>query len=172
MASVAAWLLPSCVSDPKKVSIALNRLQVTGDEEALLMKIADVMIPETDTPGAVAVKAHLFALVMVDDCMSETERDQYLKGMRSFEKDLKALTGHNFSEASPDERLKMLTAFEAQLKESKDDSKFFYNRTRGYILQGYTSSQHFLTDIDPYVLVPGPNYKGCVPLSADSKTLS
>lgn len=172
MASVAAWLLPSCVSDPKKVSIALNRLQVTGDEEALLMRIADAMIPETDTPGAVAVKAHLFALVMVDDCMSQKDREQYLKGMRSFEKELKDLTGKEFGEASADERLEMLTAFEAQLKESNDHTRFFYSKTRGYILQGYTSSQHFLTDINPYELVPGPNYRGCVPLSPESKTLS
>ena len=69
MASAAAILLPACVSDPKKVSIALNRLQVTPDDEELLGNIADTLIPTTETPGARDTSAHLFALVMVDDCL-------------------------------------------------------------------------------------------------------
>jgi len=47
----------------------------------------------------------------------------------------------------------------------------FYRKTREYIIQGYVSSQHFLTDIKPYQLVPGPNYNGCAPV-ADKNTLS
>jgi hypothetical protein len=172
MASAAAWLLPACVSDPKKVSVALNRLQVTGDEEALLAKLADVMIPETDTPGARAVKAHLFTLVMVDDCLNKEDQKKYLKGMRTFEKALNELTGKNFNNASADERLEMLMASEASLEEADEETKFFYKRTRAYILQGYTSSQHFLTEVKPYVLVPGPNYNGCARVSGESKILS
>jgi hypothetical protein len=172
MASVAAWVLPACVSDPKKVSVALNKLQVTGDEEALLAKLADVMIPETDTPGALAVKAHLFTFVMVDDCLNKEDQIKYLKGMRSFDEALKKVTGKDFNNASADERLEMLMAFEAHLEESDEETEFFYKRTRGYILQGYTSSQHFLTEVKPYVLVPGPNYNGCAPVSGESKILS
>jgi hypothetical protein len=172
MASVAAWVLPACISDPKKVSVALNKLQVSEDEEALLAKLADVMIPETDTPGALAVKAHQFTLVMVDDCLNKDDQKKYLKGMRTFEKALNKLTGKNFNDASADERLEMLMAFEAHIEESDEETKFFYKRTRSYILQGYTSSQHFLTEVKPYVLVPGPNYHGCAPVSGESKILS
>ena len=172
MASAAAWLLPACVSDPKKVSIALNKLRVTEDEEALLARLADVMIPETDTPGALAVKAHLFTLVMVDDCMNKEDQKKYLKGMRTFEKSLNELTGKNFNKASADDRLEMLVEFEAEMEKSDEETKFFYRRTRSYILQGYTSSQHFLTEVKPYQLVPGPNYNGCAPVSVESKIIS
>ena len=109
---------------------------------------------------------------MVDDCMNKEEQRKYLKGMRGFEKAIKEVTGKNFHEVSADERLEMLTVFEAQLNESSEETKFFYRRTRGYILQGYTSSQHFLTDINPYKLIPGPNYNGCAPVSVASKTIS
>ena len=171
MASAAAWLLPSCVSDPKKVSIALNKLNISGDEETLLADIADTMIPATETPGARAVGAHLFALVMVDDCLSAEEREKYLKGMRAFEDALKSLTGKSFSSASPGERLEMLTTFEEQMDEASEETKVFYGKTRDYIIQGYASSQHFLTSIKPYELVPGPNYNGCAPVTA-KKSLS
>src|SRR5690606_22787361 len=101
--------------------------------------MADVMIPQTDTPGAVAVKAHLFALVMVDDCLGKGAQEQYLRGMRTFERALTNLTGKAFSSADATERLAMLTAFEAQSEQADEDTRAFYKRTRGYILQGYTS---------------------------------
>lgn len=172
IASAAAWILPACVSDPKKVTIALNRLQVSHDEESLLANIADVMIPQTDTPGALAVRAHHFTLVMVDDCMTKEEQEKYLKGMRGFESVLKSLSGKDFTEASSDERQQMLTAFEAQLEGVDEEVGFFYNRTRGLIIQGYQSSQHFLTEVKPYQLVPGPNYNGCAPVKKDLNTVS
>lgn len=166
VASAAAWLLPSCVSDPKKVSIALNRLNITGDEETLLADIADTIIPATQTPGAGALGAHLFTLVMVDDCLPADERDKYLKGMRDFEAELKALTGKRFSTASAEERLAMLKTLEDHLDDMPEHIKVFYGKTREYIIQGYVSSQHFLTEVKPYQLVPGPNYDGCAPVSA------
>jgi len=171
-ATAAAWLLPSCVSDPKKVSIALNRLQINPDEETLLGDLADVMIPATDTPGARAVGAHLFALVMVDDCLPRTEQEKYLKGMRGFEDSIKSLTGRSFSDAAAEDRLAILASFEKRLEDADEDVRTFYSKTRGYIIQGYTSSEYFLTKVKPYQLVPGPNYNGCAPVSTDSKTLS
>jgi len=169
-ATAAAWILPSCVSDPKKVSIALNHLQITGDEEALLGDIADVIVPATEAPGARAVGAHLFALVMVDDCLSQEEQEKYLKGMRGFRDSVKSLTGKSFSKGSGEERLQMLMALEQRKDALSEEAKTFYNRTRNYILQGYMTSQHFLTNVKPYQLVPGPNYRGCVPV--EPKTVS
>lgn len=175
MATATAWLLPACVSDPKKVSIVLNRLEVSGDEETLLANIAAVMIPQTETPGAVAVKAHLFALVMVDDCLGKADQEKFLKGMRRFESDLQVLTKKKFSDASAAERLDMLTVFEKALNQPggvNADTAWFYRKTRGYIVQGYTSSQYFLTEVKPYQLVPGPHYNGCAPAVSTSKVLS
>ena len=166
VASAAAWLLPACVPDPKKVSIALNRLNITGDEETLLADIADTIIPATETPGARALGAHLFTLVMVDDCLSADERDKYLKGMRDFEAELKSLTRERFSTASAEERLTMLKTLEDRLDDRPEHIRVFYRKSREYIIQGYVSSQHFLTEVKPYQLVPGPNYDGCAPLSA------
>lgn len=168
VASAAAWILPGCVTDPKKVSLALNRLQITGAEEELLGDIADVLIPATGTPGARAVGAHLFTLVMVDDCLDKSEQEKYLAGMRSFEAALSGLTGKSFYDASAGERLTMLTTLEERLPDLDENTRKFYERTRGFIIQGYTSSQHFLTEVKPYQLVPGPDYKGCTPNSLNT----
>jgi hypothetical protein len=172
VASAAAMLLPSCVADPKKVSIALNNLKITGDEEALLGDLADVIIPETDTPGARAVGAHLFSLVMVDDCMTKPEQEKYLKGMRSFDETIKSITGKSFIKASVKERAELLTAFEQARDKASEETNVFYWRTRGYILQGYLSSQHFLTNVKVYHHIPGPHFKGCTPVTIEQKPVA
>ena len=173
VASAAAWILPSCIPDPKKVSLALNRLQISADDESLLGNIADVLIPETDTPGARSTQAHLFALVMVDDCMPKAEQEKYLKGMRNFEEAVRKLTGSSFASSSPTKREEILRVFQEKLETVEEEIKMFYTTTRGYIIQGYTSSQYFLTNVKPYKLVPGPNYRGCAPvLSTEQKSLS
>src|SRR4051812_10792261 len=99
LAATAAVLLPSCLRESKKVSIALNNLKVNGDEEELMAGIADTMIPETDKPGAQKVGAHLFALVMVDDCTDAKTKEKFLRGMRSFDKVCEELANKKFSEA-------------------------------------------------------------------------
>jgi hypothetical protein len=171
-ATAAAWMLPSCISDPKKVSISLNRLRITPEEEDLVGDIADVIVPQTETPGARAVGAHLFTLVMVDDCMDKEGQEKYLAGMRSFEREVRSATGQSFSDASADKQSEILAAFEEKLDDASDEVKAFYRATRRYVIQGYTSSQYFLTEVKPYQLVPGPHYDGCAPVTSDKETIS
>lgn len=165
VATAAAWILPSCISDPKKVSIALNRLNINGDDEELLAAIADTLIPRTDTPGAKDVNAHLFTIVMVDDCQPKAEQDKYVKGLQAFDEVCKRVAGKAFTKASAEERTDILKNIEAAKDSLPDDVKTFYNTTRHYTIEGYTASQYFMTDVKPYQLIPGPNFKGCTPVS-------
>jgi hypothetical protein len=168
VATAGAILFPACVADPKKVSIALNRLKITGDEETLLADLADTLVPTTDTPGAKVVGAHLFALVMIDDCQPAEKQEKFLIGMRSFDQVCQEKAGKKFSSASVDDRLSILKAIEEKMKELPEESQIFYQGAKYYILQGYQSSEHFLTNVKPYKLVPGPVFKGCVPANSNA----
>lgn len=165
VASAAAFILPSCVSDPKKVTIALNNLKITGEEEEMLAEFASVLIPKTDTPGAREVGAHHFLLVMVDDCMSPDQQQKFLRGMRDFSAEIKKLTGGSILKGTSAERAEAMTKLHSGKDSLSEDVKAFYHISRSYIIQGYSSSQHFLTDIKPYKHVPGPIFRGCAPLS-------
>lgn len=167
VATAAAWILPSCVSDPKKVSIALNHLNINGDDEELLAAIADTLIPKTDTPGAKDVNAHLFTIVMVDDCQPQAEQDKYVKGLKAFDDTCRSLAGKSFAKASATERIDILKKIEDAGDVLPDDVKTFYTTTRHYTIEGYTASQYFMTDVKPYQLIPGPNFKGCVTVEKD-----
>jgi hypothetical protein len=130
-----------------------------------LGNLADVIIPPGETPGARAVEAHLFTLIMVDECLDKAEQEKYLKGMRMFDESVKPLTGKTFTKASPEERLTILTNLEASLDKFPEEVRAFYGRSRGYILQGYLTSQHFLTNVKPFKHIPGPQFKGCAPVT-------
>jgi hypothetical protein len=158
-------LLQNCITDPKKVSIALRNLKITAEEEDLLASLADTLIPPSDTPGALAVGAHLFTLVMVDDCHSAEEQDKFLKGMRSFNDVCKNLSGKKFRNANSEVRLEILKVLEEKRQTLTDETKTFYEGSKYYIIEGYRASEHFLTNVKPYKLVPGPVFKGCVPAS-------
>jgi hypothetical protein len=164
LAATAAVLLPSCLRESKKVSIALNNLKVTGDEEELMAALAGTMIPETDKPGAVKVGAHLFALVMVDDCTNAQTKEKFLKGMRSFDDVCEKLAGKKFSDANASERLDILKKIESEGDKLEENVKSFYWISKGYIVEGYTTSEYFLTNVKKYELVPGPNFSGCATL--------
>lgn len=170
VSATAAVLLPSCLLDQKKVSVALNNLKISNIEEELLALLAETIIPETETPGARSLKAHLFALVMVDDCLSKEDREKYLAGMRSFDKTISSMIGKTFAEASVEERVAVLNELEKNRETLPEELTTFYRRSKRYIVQGYLSSQHFLTNVKKYELVPGPDFRGCVPVSNNPKT--
>lgn len=165
LAGAAALVLPGCFSENKKVSIALNNLKITADDEELMASLAQTLIPSVDgKPGAKEVGAHHFAFVMIDDCKSPEEKDKFLKGMRDFG----SKVVKKFASSSDEERKSKLAAFEKELSSADENVGYFYSNARHYIIQGYTTSQYFLTEVKPYKLVPGAVFKGCVPLSENA----
>jgi len=170
ISSAAAFLFPACFRDGKdqQTYVKLNNLKITGAEKDLIGDIADVIIPETDTPGARKLEGHVFVLVMVDDCLGKEDQEKYITGMRSFDESLRTLTGKSFQEANLEQRTEMLNELEKNADKVSGEANYFYRRTRGYIIQSYLSSQHFLTAVKEYKLVPGPNFKGCVPVKNQS----
>lgn len=164
LATTAAMLVPACVADSRKVSIALNNLNVNGDDEELLALIAETIIPKTDIPGAREVQAHLYTFVMIDDCAAEEVKEKFIQGLKAFDRDMKDFAGVRFSNATIKERSETLLKIE-DVQSVKDEVRSFYFLVKRYIIEGYTSSEFYLTKIRPYQLVPGPNFKGCTPLT-------
>jgi hypothetical protein len=165
LTGIAAMLLPQCVSDPKKVSVALQNLKITAEDEELLAEFADTLIPATDKPGAKLIGAHLFAFVMVDECLPPTDKETFVKGLEVFRQSKLKPDEKKFMRASSNERLAILEKMDADKENLSEPLKTFYTHARKFIIQGYTTSQYFLTEVKPYKHIPGPVYKGCVPLS-------
>lgn len=166
--SAGAALLPSCLHPHAKPSVALKNFTVTGDQEKLLEELTATLIPTDATPGARDISAHLFVLMMLDDCSPKTDQEKFMKGLTSFDEAAKTTTGKYFTVASPDQRKSLLSAIESK-KLPGDELNFFYSVTKKLTILAYSSSQFFLTKVQVYELVPG-RFHGCVPVAKDRRS--
>jgi hypothetical protein len=154
-----AALLPSCMQEKGKASIALKNVDVSADQEKLIGDMAETIIPKTNTPGAKDLQLHLFVLKMVDDCCTKKDQQAFMTGMEQFNKLIKDKYSRSFSECDIKQREQALLSIE-QDKDPKSTTypaelKTFYGIVKGQTVNGYTTSKYFMTKQVVYELVPG-----------------
>ena len=157
-----AIFVPSCLQDKKKSAVLLKNILVDTDQEKLLAALTETIIPTTDTPGAKDVSAHLFVLMMVDDCYNKTDQQKFIKGLKQFATFVKTNEGKYFVDCTISQREELVSRISAK-KLGEDELSFFYSKVKQLTIQAYTSSQYFLTKVQVYEIIPG-RYHGCVPV--------
>ena len=162
-------VFPSLSFTKEKAKLALQKLQVTSEEEELLKHIVGSMIPEGEIPGGVSLKAHLFVWILIDECTTKKNQEIYMNGLRSFQqKTLKRKKIH-FTELTESEKLKELNRF-IKKKVSKSDISYFLNSTKKIAIFGFMNSEYILTEQMPYKLVPGAfTYEPCKTINPNEK---
>lgn len=147
-------LLPSCLREQGGASIVLKNIKLTASDEDFLAKLAEVLIPTTDSPGGLELNLHLFVMKMVDDCESPEKQQIFVKGMQVL-KDL-------YESQTPEQLLTSLTALE---NEKEGDEATFFKIFKNRAIQGYLNSEYVMKNKLIYKLIPGP-YQAAVKLKA------
>ena len=160
-------LLPSCSFGPERVAIALNNFQLDADQQDLLAKIVETIIPSGEIPGAEELEVYKFVLVMVDDCMSKADQAVFTNGLQRFAPFVKENFEKAFARGDQAYREKVLTDVmamadsEETAKPGLKEIRSFLSTTKRYSIQGFMSSEYILTQKFPYKHVPGP-FQACV----------
>jgi len=161
--SAGAGLLPSCMQENKN-SIPLKNISVTGSQEQMLGELTESILPKTKNfIGAKDIKAHEFVLTMVDDCVSPEDQKKFTDGLKAFDKLSHDKFGQIFTSYTPRQKHSLLTDIENK-KDIPEDVLKFYGTVKRYTIQSFTSSKEYMTGIRKYKMVPGYNFKGCVPV--------
>jgi hypothetical protein len=108
-------------------------------QQALVTDIAEMIIPETDTPGATAVKVPQFVDLILSEWMSDAERSAFLAGLADI--DAKGFTG-----SSPAQRTELLTTLDAS-RADKTGAGHTFGRLKALTVYGYFTSQPVQRDI-------------------------
>jgi hypothetical protein len=161
--SAGIVLLPSCLQEKRKPSIALKNIFIDGGQEDMLAGLAETIIPRTSTPGAKDISSHLFALMMVDDCFDPAAQKKFMSGLQQFESVVKNKYGSSFSNCAPAQREELLKAMEKK-DGAPQDAISFYATVKKLTIQSFASSQYYLTKIHVYELVPS-RFHGCFPVT-------
>ena len=116
-----------------------------ADQQALVATLTELIIPETDTPGAKAARVDQFIDVMLADWSDPDDRQRFLDGLADVDARSTAATGKPFTEATPAQQTALLTTLDdevARLKESHQSTgKNFFHTLKWLTLVGYYTSQ-------------------------------
>lgn len=160
--SAGSAILPSCMQQDK-VTIPLKNISITGSQKKLMAELSNTIIPKTNFIGATDVKAHEFTLMMVDDCYTPDEQKKFINGLTQFDQVSKDKTGKSFTNSTDAEKKKLLSTIENK-EDVPEEALQFYQTTKKFTVQAFTTSKEYMTEVRHYKLVPGSNFKGCVPL--------
>lgn len=161
--SAGATIIPSCIQ-PERALFPLKKIALSSAEQELIAVLTETIIPRTaNFHGATDLKVHEFLLTMVDDCAKPEDQQTFLHGLRHFEEKFKKNFKNSFVSAGNIQRMEFLKEIEGT-QDNQDDVYQFYKMVKQYTLQGFTSSKQYLTDIKKFTLVPGSQFKGCVPI--------
>lgn len=149
-------LLPSCVQQDKKVSIPLDNIKISADQEELLAQITETIIPTTDTPGAKALGVHQFVLTMVDDCSEKEQQEDFMKGLNEVNDLSKKQYNNLFIKCTPQQQLELLTRIDKKEFDGKVND--FFKATKGLTIRGYTKSKYVMSNLLVYEIAPARFY--------------
>lgn len=165
-----------------------------ANELAVVSRIADMMIPRTDTPGALDVGVPAFIDGILKDVYSQDARERFLQGARDFDATAREAQHKPFVKLSPQQQKALVQksqdaaiADERALSERKQkalvqeirDAAMLPQRTetapathqRAFILTvkelallGFFTSQPGATQVLQYEAIPGA-YHGCLPVN-------
>ena len=145
----------------RNLSAASDGAGLNADELALLEQVSDVIIPATDTPGAIGAGVPEFIRTMLAEWGSAQTRTDIASVLRSIEKRAWSKFGAGFLELTPERRLEVVTEYDAGAIASQDPA---YGKFKFLVLVGYYQSEVGATQELRFELVPGA-WRSCLPLT-------
>jgi len=115
---------------------------------ALLGAIADRVIPETDTPGAITAKVPEYVAAVFDQHLTEDQQRDFASGLASID----ALASDGFANASPEQQDELLWA----LEDGNDDvpGRATWRQAREMTIFGFYTSEEATLEL-AYEEIPG-----------------
>ncbi len=129
--------------------------------------IAEMIIPETDTPGARAARVHEFIDLLLAEWFNDEDRARFLAGLADVDTRSRDLFGVDFVTATEPQRGAILSGLDAEataLQRAKPKpQRHFFRQMKSLTLYGYYTSEIGAAETH-YEVIPG-SFDGCVPLS-------
>jgi hypothetical protein len=150
-------------------------------QNATVVVLTDLIIPETDTPGAKAARVNEFIDVILTEWATEAERLNFLAGLAGIDKQSQELFGKDFIGATPQQQVTLLRAMDDYATTERGEYRQkhgntvpeldaylkgnFYDIFRGITLHGYYTSEIGFTQELKLQIIPGAQH-GCEKIGA------
>jgi gluconate 2-dehydrogenase gamma chain len=147
-------------SDERRSLAALTPLQART-----VIALAEVIVPETETPGATEASVVDFVDVIVAEWLDPDEGDRFLQGADDVDRRARGREGVEFAACSPESRISLVAALDAEVEAARrdptaDPSLLFFHQMKRLTLAGYFTSEVGMRALG-YRIVPGA-FEACV----------
>jgi len=156
------------------------RLKIlNAHQDATVTAMAELILPQTDTPGAKTARVNEFIDLIVADWYSEDERSFFLSGLANLDARSQSLFSKNFVDTSATQQSDILRALGDEMAEEStalrtaprgdrgtdpEPDGNFYFIFRSLALTGYFTSEIGFRQQLHEETIPG-HFDGCVPLA-------
>jgi hypothetical protein len=152
-------------------------------QNATVVLMSEMIIPETDTPGAKGARVNEFIDVILTEWATEEDRNNFLSGLAGVDKQSNGLYGKDFVDASAVQQLTLMRAMDEAVAMGaprsarhgntvpERDTQLkgnFFTVFKGITLHGYYTSEVGFSRELGLQIIPGAQH-GCVPLTAEKK---
>ena len=140
---------------------AARALRVLSPEQnELVTTIAEMIIPETDTPGATSVHVNEFLDLLLADWSSDEDRTRFLDGLDAIDHEARATYGKRFVELADPDRAVTLRALDA-MRDAQGGAGRAFGELKRLTVYAYFTSETVQKNVLETVMWPG-RYDGCV----------
>lgn len=167
MSTVSA-ILSGCSSSG---SGSFSPQTLSSVQNELVTVISELIIPETDTPGARAAGVNRFIDYMLTEWNTEEERNQFLSGLDHVDEVSSNEFEKNFLELSKTDQTNVLKLLEKEAQNKPVDvpgtntgADHFFPMMKEYTIVGYYTSEIGASQELRTNIIPG-RYDGCMPYS-------
>lgn len=149
-----------------------RQLQLLSSAQlSTLAAVADVTIPATDTPGALATDCHWFVDNQLQHCFDTQAQTAALAILDKLEASASGQQGNTFSQLDNDQQLILLNALEQSAQGFSQNDTQAFKLVKSLLVFGYFTSEVGMTKMLAYDPVPG-GFRGSVPYASVGKAYS
>ncbi len=126
----------------------------TDEEMALVSRISDLIMPRTETPGALDVNVPGYMDGLMTDWASSETKNAHRRALRQIKSELAVHARIDFLSASDAVAERALAEFDAARFAEEGDATG-YKRVKGYVSQSYFATEGGATEELKWVAFPG-----------------
>ncbi|TFV93545.1 gluconate 2-dehydrogenase subunit 3 family protein [Algoriphagus kandeliae] len=171
-------LLQACA---KQDRLTWTPIFLNEDQAKFMTAFVDFLLPKTETPGGLDVKADVFIDLMYAKTYDEAGQKYVVSEIEKFNTDCKEKYGNVFAELSDEDKSTCFKDHESNSPKyapkvwgtavGPQEPVGFYRGLKSMVLWAYFSSEEVGKNILSYDPIPG-DYLGCIPLSEVGNTWS
>jgi len=135
---------------------------LNAHQNATVARIADLIIPETDTPGAASVKVNEFIDLLLAEWYEPADRNRMLAGLAAIDARSRETHGVLFVELSTPDQTALLESLDGASGPAGSAEDAFAT-LKDLTVYGYFTSELVMKDVLRHPVIPG-RHDGCVPV--------